>query len=348
MQSRRSASALTEKNVEDHPHKTSPGAVKRTITLFGVNLSALPTPLALAIAITLSFSSQILYSTLQEQVFKVEKFPYYWLHTLLQCLFYTTLAMVGTQTGPGFRKRSREELLLFVSIGFCLIGNRALGNLSFYYIDYTTKTLFQSSKILPVMFLGVLLLKKRYTSIQYLISSLLILGLFLFSSADAHSSESFRIEGVFLMGIVLFSDAGKSILQERAMKTNCQTTVSFFGNIIASGLAIPFVVAYGQLVPGIAHLWEHPRLVGLIVLLFISGYIGQISMLTVIRLSDAFTGTMVSSARKLATVILSFLLFGKPCATRHLIGGGVFFSGVALNIYLKRSKHKKTTAAVNS
>lgn len=50
--------------------------------------------------------------------------------------------------------------------------------------------LFQSSKVIPVMIVGVLLLKKRYMMVEYVATASAIMGLVLFSIADSKSSSS--------------------------------------------------------------------------------------------------------------------------------------------------------------
>lgn len=57
------------------------------------------------------------------------------------------------------------------------------------------QVLFQSSRPVPVMLVGIALLKKRYTLLEYLATFLLIVGLVLFSKADAATSATFSMFG---------------------------------------------------------------------------------------------------------------------------------------------------------
>jgi len=57
------------------------------------------------------------------------------------------------------------------------------------------QVLFQSSKPIPVMVLGIILLGKRYNVLQYIATAFLLAGLILFSGADAATSTTFSLFG---------------------------------------------------------------------------------------------------------------------------------------------------------
>ncbi len=94
--------------------------------------------------------------------------------------------------------------------------------------------------------MGLVYLKKNYTSVEYLAVAFLVLGLFLFSIGDASVSPSFNVLGenthsidsnsdefdlsLLKLGILLssgdaFSDALKSSMQENLMALYAASTL---------------------------------------------------------------------------------------------------------------------------
>ncbi len=71
---------------------------------------------------------------------------------------------------------------------------------------------------------------------------------------------------------------------------------------------------------------------------YLLGYFGSICTLTLIKISDALVASMVGSARKVLTVVLSFIFFAKPFTFPHLLGASFFFAGLAGHILVKRRK----------
>ncbi|EFC42916.1 predicted protein [Naegleria gruberi] len=95
-------------------------------------------------------------------------------------------------------------------LGSCMVIGMGLGNQSLAYLNYPTKVLFKSSKLLITMFVGVLLLRKRYKTLDYLASIFLLLGLFSLVGANQHhsiNSVKFEYFGVFLISLSLIFDS---------------------------------------------------------------------------------------------------------------------------------------------
>jgi len=220
---------------------------------------------------------------------------------------------------------------------------RGFGNESFKYMDYTTKVLFQSAKIIPVFVMGIFLFKRKYSILQYMSVILMVFGLFLFSLADATLYPQFSVLGIFYAITALLGEAAKSTYQEKLMRVYkaSQVEVTLYSNICGFIFCFPFLIYSGEFFPALKFCNEQPRIYLIMIVLFFLGYVASVCMLSLIRISDSFITSVVSSARKLFTIVLSFILFQKPMILSHSISCIIFFVGMGLQLYLNKSKKSR-------
>eukprot|EP01113_Clastostelium_recurvatum_P005120 TRINITY_DN12284_c0_g1_i1.p1 TRINITY_DN12284_c0_g1~~TRINITY_DN12284_c0_g1_i1.p1 ORF type:complete len:362 (-),score=63.43 TRINITY_DN12284_c0_g1_i1:236-1321(-) len=315
------------------------------VHLLGVNLSAFSHRTQFTICCTGVFVFYTTYGYFQEILFQHEDETYAWYYSTLQFFMSAALAWYEiVQVRKKYKNSNitpplRAPLHIYLTMALVLNLARGLGNQSFQYLDYTTKVLFQSAKLIPVMIMGMIFFKRRYHLGQYLAVLMMIAGLILFSNADAAVHSQFSLVGVFFALAALICEAAKSNLQEKIMKDYhaSQVEVAFFSNLIGFILCFPFLIVSGEIVPAVQFCNSHPHIYLYMFILFIIGYAASVCMLSLIRISDAFVSSSVSSARKVVTIILSFLIFHKPLLVRHILACAVFFVGMAVQIQSKRS-----------
>jgi drug/metabolite transporter (DMT)-like permease len=75
--------------------------------------------------------------------------------------------------------------------------------------------------------------------------------------------------------------------------------------------------------------------------LYLLGYAGSISTLTVIRIAGTVAAAVIISVRKVVTVILSFLCFAKQPTVLHLAAGFMFFSALLGHVLSAKSRKSK-------
>ena len=71
------------------------------------------------------------------------------------------------------------------------------------------------------------------------------------------------------------------------------------------------------------------------------GYGSVVFVLLLIKTSGSTNAEIVKSCRKVFTIVLSFLLYAKPVAPLHWVGGAVFIGSVLISMKLKMDKKKK-------
>jgi hypothetical protein len=104
-------------------------------------------------------------------------------------------------------------------LGLSLLRAIDLGmtNLAMQYINYPAKTLMKSSRVVFTMLFGVIIARKVYKSVDYLIVIGMVAGLVIFMHADANSSAIFDWAGVAMLTVSLLCDGAISNMSETIM-----------------------------------------------------------------------------------------------------------------------------------
>ena len=104
-------------------------------------------------------------------------------------------------------------------LGLSLLRAIDLGmtNLAMQYINYPAKTLMKSSRVVFTMLFGVLIARKVYKTVDYVIVLGMVAGLALFMHADANSSAVFDWAGVAMLTVSLLCDGAISNMSETIM-----------------------------------------------------------------------------------------------------------------------------------
>lgn len=87
-------------------------------------------------------------------------------------------------------------------------------------------------QVLPVMLMGAFVpgLRRRYPIHEYISAMFLVIGLILFTLADAQTSPNFSIAGVIMISGSLVMDAFLGNLQEAIFTVNPDTSQVIFSS----------------------------------------------------------------------------------------------------------------------
>ncbi|KAK8518435.1 hypothetical protein V6N12_017582 [Hibiscus sabdariffa] len=209
-------------------------------------------------------------------------------------------------------------------------------------------------EVLPVMVMGAFIpgLRRKYPFHEYISALLLVIGLILFTLADAQTSPNFSIIGVLMISGALIMDSFLGNFQEAIFTMNPDTTqmeMLFCSTIVG----IPFLVVPMILTGEFVRAWnscsQHPYVYGVLVFEAMATFIGQVSVLSLIAIFGAATTAMITTARKAVTLLLSYMIFTKPLTEQH--GSGLLL--IAMGIILKMFPDSKPapripTSNVNS
>ena len=116
----------------------------------------------------------------------------------------------------------------------CLMGSSALSNIALNYINFPTKVVFRSSKLIPTMLIASVMHRKTFDAMEYLCALAICAGLVMFAAADWELAPSFHPIGLILVTLSVFSDAILPNAQERLFGMGAsRLEVTLFTNFFA-------------------------------------------------------------------------------------------------------------------
>jgi len=286
-----------------------------------------------------------------------------WFLTMVQCAFYSGFTYLASTLGKNSAKsmylplnkdHDQEEKkapwTAFALIGFLSVSTIGLSNTAIEYVSYPTQVAFKSSKPIPVMLAGVLILGKSYSWLEYVATICLCLGLVLFTTGDMEMNDiqdiSFQPSvGVGLLCVALVVDG---IIGNVQQKTFAQHHVSPADMImktkgVAALLALLICIVDGQLTVALDFSSRYPSSLIPVLAYSICGVIGESFVMAIIKRFGALAAVITTSVRKAFTMIISFFLFSRPWTSTYITAAFLVWSGVALHIWgdhLLRSNKK--------
>ncbi|EGG24782.1 hypothetical protein DFA_03026 [Cavenderia fasciculata] len=293
----------------------------------------------------------LIYGLLQEIIFKKQQVNFYNLYSFVQFLasflFSVRGVLAETKTyhtkngGVGgtsalskyqyvIQKLSIKKIRLYLSLSFVLLMCKLLGNESLRYLNYKTKILFQSSKLIPVMVFGGFLFQRTYSMVDYLSVLSMIVGLVLFTVGDSLSSYLFSPLGVLMVLSYVFVESIKSILYEKILRDySSELELSLFTNFFGTIMTLPIVFVSGEFKSSYAFFKDNIQVLILLSLFIFLGYYANITYLHLMRITDSLYANMMSSFRK------DSILF------YHILGILVFFFGIGVEMKHKSPRKNK-------
>jgi adenosine 3'-phospho 5'-phosphosulfate transporter B3 len=259
---------------------------------FGINLANKTPAVRFTICVSGIFIFYFVYGLAQESLFtewRKEGSACGWLLTFIQYAFYTLFTCVQRLASGDSGQTRVTPISAYVVLAIFSVGTVGLSNASCDYLTFPTQVLFKSSKILPVMLLGTVILRKRYKAVEYFCILLITAGLFFLNSSSksnhhANGDETDTTFGFILISAALMCDALIGNVQEKVFKLYNPSTsenliyTKFYGMI----LAFIVCVLQGQLVH-IFTIIQRPKVMLLLFLFCLSGVVGENFILLMVK-----------------------------------------------------------------
>ncbi|PRQ42278.1 putative UAA transporter [Rosa chinensis] len=178
----------------------------------------------------------------------------------------------------------------YVKLSAVLMGSHGLTKGSLAFLNYPAQLMFKSTKILPVMIMGAFIpgLRRKYPPHEYVSAILLVVGLILFTLADAQTSPNFSVIGVVMVSGALVMDSFLGNLQEAIFTKNPETTqmeMLFCSTVVGLPFLVPPMILTGELFKAWSSFSQHPYVYGVLVFEAMATFIGQVSVLSLNYLS---------------------------------------------------------------
>ncbi|KAK6918435.1 UAA transporter [Dillenia turbinata] len=314
-------------------------------SLFGITLSDRPKWQQFLICSSGFFFGYLVNGICEEYVYNRLQFSYGWYFTFVQGFVYLLLIYLQGFTS----KQMVNPWKTYVKLSAVLMGSHGLTKGSLAFLNYPAQLMFKSTKVLPVMVMGAFIpgLRRKYPPHEYVSAVFLVVGLILFTLADAHTSPNFSVIGVIMVSGALIMDSFLGNLQEAIFTVNPETTqmeMLFCSTVVGMPFLIPPMLLTGELFKAWNSCSQHPYVYGVLVFEAMATLIGQVSVLSLVAIFGAATTAMVTTARKAVTLLLSYMIFTKPLTEQH--GTGLLLIG--MGITLKLLPDYKTNKRVSS
>ena len=286
-------------------------------------------------------------SILQEAVFHLPGFRFTILMGVLQTACVTCFAYLDFKRQGSVR---RAPWAVYICLSVFSTASTILTNEASHRVNYPTQVIFKSSKLLFVMALRAFALRRHKTSTHEIVSALsIVAGLIAFtwatSSTKALSSTTTGSDRDFLLGVVAIlvavtCDALLYVGEEKfcfQQHSSTSTEVILFTNMIAVAYGSMTLVTTGQAAASITWALSHPAFLVLIVAFSLCNFCGTTFLLHIVNEFGSSTAVVVTSTRKMATVLCSYVIYPKPFTGLHAVG----LFGVAYGIWLHDQARKK-------
>lgn len=224
------------------------------------------------------------------------------------------------------------------------------------YVSFPVQTLAKCAKMIPVMVWGTLIMHKRYTGRDYLLSVLVTVGCAVFILYPAGSEVSpyaagkeSTIWGILLMGGYLGFDGFTSTFQDKLFKGYNMDIYNqvFYVTLCSSFLSFSGLLVQQQWSLALEFIQRHRDCLYDILLLSMVATTSQFFISYTIRTFGALIFSTIMTTRQLTSILLSCIWFAHPLSWQQLFGGMVVFCSLYCKSFFN-SKSKKLSIAKNA
>ena len=224
---------------------------------------------------------------------------------------------------------------------FLLISN-ATSNIALAYINYPTKVIFRSCKLIPTMLISMLYLGKKVSKQELFFGVMISVGMILFGYADFKVSPNFNMMGIGLVCVSVAADSFLPNYQEKIFDHgSSRLEVTYYTNILCLASMTFFFSLNGELQTGFAYAFANPTALMYMSIYTFLAYIAISFHMQLVKDYGGITTVLVGNTRKALTIVMSFVMFPKPLSPLYIFGGFFVFGGLVSVAYHKEIEKKK-------
>ena len=169
---------------------------------------------------------------------------------------------------------------------------------------------------------------------------LVVCGLACFLLAGSAGALISSLPGVALLSLAVLSDSLVPNVQQTLLLTRPKHEMIFHTNWISALLTLAAAVATGELGRAIPFFRAHRATLALLLVQSAAGFGGILAYLECVRRFGSKATAVVTSCRKLFTILLSAAAFAHPLNGFHAIGAAAVVGGVLLDANAERAAAK--------
>lgn len=317
----------------------------------GGMLESLPPEQQFIILAILMFLFFGVHNVLQEAIMKFEGFTYGVMLGYMEVVGVTTCSFlerkyVAKETGR------KAPLSAYPLLTMCLLASSALSNMSLNYINFPTKVVIRSCKLVPTMAIATIINRKVFTPMEYICAVAVCAGVIMFAAADWKLTPSFNFVGIALVTASVCADAILPNAQERLFRTgSSRLEVTLFTNLFTLIVMTVTTAASGDLVGVIRAAMGNSHLALYMAVYTAISYIAISTYMRIVKKFGGVAAVLLATARKGMTLVLSFMLFPKAFSWFYVVGAFLVLGGLLVASLIKQGMCKtldNTTTAATS
>lgn len=258
---------------------------------------------------------------------------------------FSYLERVHVAKEGGFHRVA--PLKAYPLLTMCLFASSSLCNMSLSYINFPTKVVFRSCKLVPTMIIATIVNKKVFASYEYACALAICAGLVLFALADYTLDPlKFDVMGLALVSGSVVADAILPNAQECLFRSgSSRLEVTVYSNMFSFLGMTVVTLASGTLVQFVKWLYADSTLTMYFALYTLLSYASISCYMTLVKRFGGVQAVLLTTARKAMTLVLSFLLFPKGFSWLYVYGSFLVLGAVmTASICKKREKNKAAPA----
>ena len=288
-----------------------------------------------------------IHNLLQEAIMKTPGFKFGVMLAYMEVLGVTICSFIERKfvtKEKGMKAPVRSYFLLTL----CLMTSSALSNLSLNFINFPTKVIFRSCKLIPTMLIATIINKRIFSPFEYACALSISLGLIIFTFTDWTLTPVFHPIGIFFVSVSVFADAILPNAQERLFKMgSSRLEVTLFTNVFTLIAMTITTLLSGDMINLIKLVYSTDNQNGsgmltvYLVIYTLISYIAVSSFMLIVKKFGGVTAVLLGTARKAMTLILSFCFFPKAFSIYYVIGTVLVLGGLLAGSLMKLQKKKK-------
>ncbi|KAG0162335.1 UDP-galactose transporter [Apophysomyces sp. BC1034] len=282
-----------------------------------------------------------------------KKFRYFVVLNLIQSLIAAIVALIYMKISGkslNLALTPRSLYLKYAQVAFFNCIGSPFGYAALKHIDYPTMILGKSCKLMPVMFMNVLVYRRRFPLHNYVCVGLITAGVSMFmlyhqTEPKKSAAASNSMWGLFLLCTNLAIDGLTNATQDQIFHAFSEYVsgqhMMFFMNAIGSLFSATYLVLHpynDELWKALEFFHEHPAVIRDVLLFGVCGAVGQCFIFYTLQHYGSLRLVTVTVTRKLFTMLLSVFWFKHELSIGQWVGVALVFSAIGIEAYIKKQQ----------
>ncbi|CAL1713372.1 unnamed protein product [Somion occarium] len=256
-------------------------------------------------------------------------------------------------------------LLRYLQCAVFITSAAPFGFAALSYITYPAMVLGKSCKLVPVMFMNVLLYRRKFAAHKYVVVAMVTAGITMFmgfgkekpgkpgslKNGNGELSMYTQLIGLTYLLVNLLVDGATNSTQDeifaRYKVTGQQMMfwINCFSTLLTSSISIlplPYIpvlhpnASGTELQGALEFITEHPSVVMSLAQFAFTGALGQLFIFETLQHFGSLTLVTITLTRKLFTMLLSVVVYKHTLTPGQWAGAGVVFAGISVEAWVKR------------